>query len=101
VGWSGNDSMSGGAGDDQLFGDDGADTLDGGAGGDVLQGGLGNDLYRFAADFGFDGVRDCRIFITPPLNSPRLPSRVMPPSGKMHSSSPSSSTRRASAKARS
>jgi Ca2+-binding RTX toxin-like protein len=58
VGWSGNDSMSGGAGDDQLFGDDGADTLDGGAGGDVLQGGLGNDLYRFAADFGFDGVRD-------------------------------------------
>ena len=42
-----------------------------------------------------------RIFSTPPLKACRLPSRVMPPSGKMASISPSRSTCEAAAKARS
>ena len=38
-------------------------------------------------------------FITPPLNGCNVPSLVKPPSGKMHSSSPSASTARAWTKA--
>ena len=57
VGYSTNDSLSGGAGDDRLLGSAGNDTLDGGQGDDYLNGGTGDDTYIFGRDSGQDTIQ--------------------------------------------
>ena len=50
-GWSGDDTLDGGAGDDRVLAHDGADVLHGGTGDDELLGGVGDDrLYAEAGD---------------------------------------------------
>ena len=59
-----------------------------------------NEPQRLCSASGITGTGfDSSSFITPPLNSPISPVRVIAPSGKMQSRSPSSSTARARAKA--
>lgn len=57
-GWAGADSLTGGAGIDRLHGGEGNDTLAGGAGADILDGGAGFDRYEFTGPLDGDVVDD-------------------------------------------